>query len=108
MTASNLIDNEAGTLSRDVFSSEEIFGREVERVIAPAWSYVGHTSQVPNGGDFFASRCGVERVIVARDKSGAINVLSNSCRHRGMPVCRYDSGNSADFTCSYHGWSYGL
>jgi phenylpropionate dioxygenase-like ring-hydroxylating dioxygenase large terminal subunit len=23
-----------------------------------------------------------------------------------MRVCRYDQGNSAVFTCPYHGWSY--
>jgi phenylpropionate dioxygenase-like ring-hydroxylating dioxygenase large terminal subunit len=34
--------------------------------------------------------------------------LLNSCRHRGMPACRYDSGNATGFICSYHGWSYGL
>jgi len=33
-------------------------------------------------------------------------VLLNSCRHRGMPACRYDAGNAASFVCSYHGWSY--
>ena len=24
-----------------------------------------------------------------------------------MKVCRYDEGNTAVFTCPYHGWSYG-
>lgn len=108
MRASDFIDVDAGTLSREIFSSEEIFQRERECVFAPAWSFVGHTSQLPQNGDFFLSRCGVEPVIVSRDEKGAINVLSNSCRHRGMPACRYDSGNATGFICSYHGWSYGL
>src|SRR5579862_1457411 len=108
MKATDLIDLEAGTLSREIFSSEEIFKREIERVFAPAWNFVGHTSQLASNGDFFLSRCGLEPVIVTRDKAGAISVLLNSCRHRGMPVCRYDSGNSASFICSYHGWSYEL
>jgi len=100
MKASDLIDVDAGTLSRESFSSEEIFQRERERVFLPAWSFVGHTSQLAKAGDFFLSRCGTEPVIVARDESGAINVLLNSCRHRGMPACRYDSGNARDFICS--------
>ena len=108
MKASDLIDLEGGTLSREIFSSEEIFRRELERVLGAAWSFVGHTSQIPDKGDFFMSRCGPEPVIVARDRTGAIRVLLNSCRHRGMPVCRYDSGNASSFVCSYHGWSYGL
>ena len=108
MRVSDLFDPEAGTLSRESFSSEEIFRRERERVLARSWNFVGHTSQLPRNGDFFLSRCGTEAVIVSRDERGAINVLLNSCRHRGMPACRYDSGNASGFICSYHGWSYGL
>ena len=77
-------------------------------MFAPAWSFVGHTSQLVRNGDFFLSRVGPEPVIVTRDQAGAVHVLLNSCRHRGMPACRYDMGNASGFICSYHGWSYGL
>ena len=50
---------------------------------------------------------GEESVILCRDRAGEIHVFLNSCRHRGMKVCRYDEGNTAVFTCPYHGWSYG-
>ncbi|HEX3972506.1 MAG TPA: aromatic ring-hydroxylating dioxygenase subunit alpha, partial [Stellaceae bacterium] len=66
MRLSELIDTEAGTLSRASFASEEIFQRELERVFARGWNFVGHTSQLPNNGDFFLSRCGTETVIVSR------------------------------------------
>jgi nitrite reductase/ring-hydroxylating ferredoxin subunit len=108
MNFPDLIDAEAGTLSREAFSSEAIYRRELERVFAPAWNFVGHTSQLARAGDFFLSRCGTESVIVTRVDGDAIQVLFNSCRHRGMPVCRYDTGNASGFVCSYHGWSYGL
>jgi phenylpropionate dioxygenase-like ring-hydroxylating dioxygenase large terminal subunit len=97
-----------GVVSRDIFSSETIFRTELERVFAPAWSFVGHTSQLAKAGDYFLSRIGQESVIVTRDDAANIHVLLNSCRHRGMAVCRYDSGNAASFTCSYHAWSYAL
>ena len=108
MKVSDFIDVEAGTLSREIFSSETIFQRELERVFAASWCFVGHTSQLARSGDFFLSRCGTEPVIVTRDERGALHVLLNTCRHRGMPACRYDAGNATGFTCSYHGWSYGL
>ena len=108
MRLTDLIDNDAGTLSRDSFASEEVFRRELERVFVHSWNFVGHTSQLLRNGDFFLSRCGTELVIVSRDEKGEINVLLNSCRHRGMPPCRYDTGNATGFICSYHGWSYGL
>src|SRR6201996_1674980 len=108
MKVSDLIASDGGTLSREAFSNEAIFQRELKRVFTPAWNFVGHTSQLAKNGDFFLSRCGAEAVIVSRDEQGTIHVLLNSCRHRGMPACRYDGGNANGFICSYHGWSYGL
>ena len=40
---------------------------------------------------------GEESVILCRDRGGRIHVFLNSCRHRGMKVCRYDEGNTAEF-----------
>ena len=37
---------------------------------------------------------GEESVILCRDRQGEIHVFLNSCRHRGMKVCRYDEGNT--------------
>jgi nitrite reductase/ring-hydroxylating ferredoxin subunit len=95
-----------GTISREIFVSEAIYREEQERVFARAWLFVGHESQIPNPGDFFVSCMGEESVILCRDRAGAVHVFLNSCRHRGMKVCRYDEGNTTVFTCPYHGWSY--
>jgi len=35
-------------------------------------------------------------------------VLLNTCRHRGMAVCRYDLGNTKNFYCPFHGWTYSV
>ena len=75
-------------------------------MFARSWLFVGHESQIPNPGDFFVSSMGEESVILCRDRAGEIHVFLNSCRHRGMKVCRYDEGSTAVFTCPYHGWSY--
>jgi phenylpropionate dioxygenase-like ring-hydroxylating dioxygenase large terminal subunit len=48
---------------------------------------------------------GEESVILCRDREERVRVFLNSCRHRGMKVCRYDEGNTPVFTCPYHGWS---
>ena len=39
---------------RDLYLSEELFALEQERFFARTWLYVGHASQVPNGGDFWS------------------------------------------------------
>lgn len=108
MNARDLIDLERGWISREIFVSEEIHRLELDRLFTRAWLFVGHESQVPKPGDYFTSRMGDESVILCRDKAGHLHVFLNSCRHRGMKVCRYDSGNTADFTCPYHSWTFGL
>jgi phenylpropionate dioxygenase-like ring-hydroxylating dioxygenase large terminal subunit len=107
-----LVDLATGQISREIFVNDDIYAQEQERVFARAWLFVGHESQVPNPGDFFVSRMGEESVILCRGRAeggqaGAVRVFLNSCRHRGMKVCRYDDGNTTVFTCPYHGWSYG-
>jgi phenylpropionate dioxygenase-like ring-hydroxylating dioxygenase large terminal subunit len=106
-SARALVDLKAGEISREIFVNEDIYREEKEKVFARAWLYVGHESQVRNPGDFFVSRMGEESVILTRDRSGRLHVFLNTCRHRGMKVCRYDDGNTRTFTCPYHGWSYG-
>src|ERR1041384_8280716 len=48
---------------------------------------------------FMVEGPGEESVILCRDRGGAIHVFQNSCRHRGMKVCRYDEGNTVEFLC---------
>src|SRR6478609_984137 len=102
-----LVDMNTGQISREIFVNEQIYAEEQERIFARAWLFIGHESQIPNPGDYAAGRMGEEAVILCRDRAGEVHVFLNSCRHRGMKVCRYDEGNTAVFTCPYHGWSFG-
>ena len=102
-----LVNLQTAEISREIFVNEAIYAEEQERIFARAWLFVGHESQIPNPGDFVSSCMGEESVILCRDRAGEVHVFLNSCRHRGMKVCRYDEGNTAVFTCPYHGWSYG-
>ena len=86
-----MIDTGRGTISRDIFVSPEFYQEELEKLFTRTWLFVGHESQIPNPGDFFVSRMGGESVILSRDTRGAVHVFLNSCRHRGMKVCRYKS-----------------
>ncbi len=103
-----LVDVDSGIISREIFVNEEIYRQEQERIFTRAWLFVGHESQIAKPGDYFSSYMGEDPVVLSRDRQGQIHVFLNSCRHRGMKVCRYDEGNTPVFTCPYHGWSYGL
>ncbi|REG58169.1 ring hydroxylating enzyme alpha subunit [Paraburkholderia sp. BL6669N2] len=85
-----------------------VFEAELERIFYKTWIWVAHESELPNPGDFRTTTIGRQPVIVVRDKSGAVNVLQNRCRHRGATVCEQHKGNAKGFTCPYHSWTYGL
>ncbi len=106
ISARSLVDAEEGEISREIFVSKDIYQQELEQIFGRAWLMLGHESQIPNPGDFFVSRMGEESVILTRDRAGKIHAFLNSCRHRGMKVCRYDEGNTTNFICPYHAWSY--
>lgn len=102
----DLVDLDRGLVSREIYVNEDIYKQELEQVFARAWLFIGHESQVPNPGDYVQSRMGEEAVLLVRDRKNQLHVFLNTCRHRGMKVCRYDEGNSLLFTCPFHGWSY--
>ncbi|HZP25456.1 MAG TPA: aromatic ring-hydroxylating dioxygenase subunit alpha [Dehalococcoidia bacterium] len=104
---SSLIDTPNGLISRRIFVERELYEQELQNVFARTWLFLAHDTMIPNPGDFFATYMGEDPVIVIRDSAGKVNAFINSCRHRGMKVCRADQGNAASFTCAYHGWTYG-
>ncbi len=96
---------ESGQLSKDVFT-QEAYDAELQRVFGRTWQFVGHTSMIPNAGDYVSGYMGEDPIILTRHTDGTVHVLLNKCRHRGNRVCLFDRGNSKSFTCSYHGWAY--
>src|SRR5690348_15968435 len=102
----SLVDIDNGMISREVYTSEDIYQQELEQIFMRAWLFVRHESMVPRPGDFAASRMGEEEVLLVRDQKNQVHVFLNTCRHRGMKVCRYDQGNALVFTCPFHAWTY--
>ena len=100
------VDLQKGTLDNRIFTSQETYQEELEKVFGLAWLIVSHLSLVPNPNDFFLSYMGEDPVIVTRDSKGAVHVFLNMCRHRGNRVVRADDGNAKNFMCTYHGWTF--
>ena len=101
-----LIDEGRGKISRRIYADPEIYALEQERIFRRAWGFLAHESEVPNPGDYVERRLAGEHVIVIRGDDGKVRAMLNSCRHRGMRVCRADRGNASFLRCPYHGWSY--
>ena len=88
---------------RDVYVSEEVFGLEMDRIFGSAWIYVGHDSQIPNPGDYWTTRIGLQSVVMTRGKRDEINIFYNRCPHKGARIAEEGCGhNNRLFRCTYH------
>lgn len=98
----------ADRIDASLYYDPAIYEAELTKIWYKTWVWVAHESEIPNPGDFKMATIGRQPVIVCRDKSGAVNVFENRCRHRGATVCEKERGNTRMFTCPYHNWTYGL
>src|SRR5262245_3510024 len=95
------------SLPREYYVSEEIFQKEIDRIITRQWLYVGHVSQVSRPCDYFVHSVGIESLIVTRDEAHQVRAFFNVCRHRGIELCAPGScGHTKRFVCPYHQWSF--
>lgn len=92
-----------------VYTSQEVYDREIERIFhGDTWNYVALEAEIPNSGDYKRSFVGATPVVVSRAQDGSIHVFENRCAHRGAEFCRNSQGNTKEFVCPYHQWSYDL
>ena len=89
-----------------VYYDADVFRDEMRLIFDRSWVYVGHESQLAEAGDYITGRIGTQPTIVTRNESNDVTVLLNVCRHRANAICREDRGNSSNFRCPYHGWTY--
>ena len=92
---------------RDIYISQEVYALEMKHVFTNAWVFVGHESQTPKKGDYFATQIGNQPVIQVRHKADEIHVLLNRCPHKGTKIVIDRQGNTGKFfRCPYHAWSF--
>ena len=92
---------------KDCYTSEEVFALEMEQLFASTWIYVGHASQIPRPGDFYATTVGDQPVVMVRHTDASIKVLYNRCAHKGVQIAPEGCGHTGKFfRCPYHAWTY--
>jgi p-cumate 2,3-dioxygenase alpha subunit len=104
-----IVDNRDDGLfrvNRHAFTDPQILAWEQRRVFESSWIYAGHTSEIPQPGDFRARKVAGRPLILVRGSDGVVRVLLNTCTHRGAQVCREAAGNAKTFQCFYHAWTF--
>lgn len=111
--AARLPLNEATTLPRASYLSQEFFELEEENVFRAGWMCIGHVSQVRNPGDYLAIELLGEPLLVVRDQDQQVRVLSRICPHRATDIMhpafeKPCQGNVSRLVCPYHAWGFKL
>lgn len=101
--------DENGRIPYWVYTDPEIYSAELERIwYGPHWLYCALECEIPEVGDWKTTTLGERPVVVVRSAQDEISVVENRCAHRGVKFCQKRHGNSAEFVCPYHQWSYDL
>ncbi len=107
----------ARLLPREVYTSEEFFQFEKYAIFDREWLCIGHVNEVPEPGDQLPMTVAGEPIVLLRDLSGDVRVLSTVCQHRGHPIFAGVAEVQADtgclvkghrMICPYHNWQYEL
>lgn len=93
-------------LHRAAFTDAELFDLEMQHIFEGNWIYLAHESQIANVNDYLTTQIGRQPIVITRNKAGELNAIINACSHRGATLCRHKKGNKANFTCTFHGWTF--
>jgi len=101
-------DAEGGSfrVHRSAYRSLSVFEAERRRIWGRCWLYLGHSSELPEPGDYLVRTVGGRQLIFLRDSDGQIQSFLNACPHRGTAICREPAGNAQRLRCFYHAWTF--
>lgn len=89
-----------------VYTSQELFEEERQKIFARTWKFVCHESEVANPGDFRSVEHAGLPLVVVRGRDGLVRTFFNACSHRGAKLVTEPRGNVRNFTCFFHLWGY--
>lgn len=90
------------------YTDPALFAEEKRSVLFASWSGIGFGKDIPEAGDAKPVDFLGMPLLMVRDRSGAIGVFQNTCRHRGMILVEEPTRIRGAIRCPYHSWCYGL
>ena len=88
------------------YISDEMYALEREHIFFKSWSAIAFESDVPNPGDAYPVDFLGVPLLILRGSDGLVNVVQNTCRHRGMILVDKPKHLKGPIRCPYHSWCY--
>ena len=71
-----------------------------------SWLYACHADEIADPGSFMLWTKTGSPILIIRGKDRQVRAFYNTCRHRGAPLVKTETGRCEGLVCSYHGWTY--
>lgn len=91
-----------------LYTRQDVFDDEMEKIFYGNWVFIGHSSEIPNKGDYVCRPIANEPLVMVRNNNDEIKVVVNRCSHRGNMMCVQAKGSAKFLKCLYHGWVFSL
>ena len=104
-----IVNDEVVHRPLDIYTSQEIFDREIETLFLNFPLVAGHIDRVREPGQYMLNDWKRQPYIVVRDDNGVLRAFWNTCRHRGATLVKSETDTPLQsLVCPFHGWTYGL
>jgi phenylpropionate dioxygenase-like ring-hydroxylating dioxygenase large terminal subunit len=91
------------------YTDPEFLTAEREKIFAPSWQIICHTSDIPTPGRYHTLEILGETIAAIRGQDGKIRAFHNVCRHRAARLLDGAAGQCGSrIVCPYHAWTYAL
>jgi len=101
----------ARTLDKSFYNSERLFEECRERLFASSWQFIGNEDLVSADQNVYPftllESCLDEPLVLTRDQENSLQLLSNTCTHRGNIIADQPC-KSNNLRCKYHGRTFQL
>jgi phenylpropionate dioxygenase-like ring-hydroxylating dioxygenase large terminal subunit len=98
--------SQANGLPNAHYIDPAIFDEEKHALLFSGWAGLGVAADIPDVGDAVPVTFLGMPLLMVRDKSGAVRVFQNTCRHRGMILVEEPRKIEGAIRCPYHSWCY--
>jgi phenylpropionate dioxygenase-like ring-hydroxylating dioxygenase large terminal subunit len=86
----------------------EFFAMEAELFWPRVWQMACRLEEIPEPGDVVEYEILDQSIVVVRGDDMSVRAFYNACRHRAVKLVDGPRHCPSGFTCSFHGWCFGL